>query len=64
MADLRSALEEAMEQSEDGTLETPRETNIEYDDDPIRNEKDNLLVVKANKRQKLNKLKKKKLLKK
>lgn len=39
MADLRSALEEAMGQAEDGTLETPYESTIEHDDDPIRNEK-------------------------
>jgi pantothenate kinase-related protein Tda10 len=39
MADLRSALEEAMEQAEDGTLEAPVEREIEVNDDPIRNEK-------------------------
>lgn len=39
MADLRSALEEAMNQAEDGTLEAPEETEIEVNDDPIRNEK-------------------------
>ena len=39
MADLRSALEEAMSQAEDGTLETPIEREIEVNDDPIRNEK-------------------------
>lgn len=39
MADLRSALEEAMGQAEDGTLESPQETNIEHNDDPIRNER-------------------------
>jgi hypothetical protein len=39
MADLRSALEEAMSQAEEGTLETPVEREIEVDDDPIRNEK-------------------------
>lgn len=39
MADFRSALEEAMNQAEEGTLETPIEKEIEVDDDPIRNEK-------------------------
>lgn len=39
MADLRSALEEAMSQAEEGTLETPVEREIEVNDDPIRNEK-------------------------
>lgn len=39
MADFRSALEEAMNQAEEGTLETPIEREIEVDDDPIRNEK-------------------------
>jgi len=39
MADLRSALEEAMNQAEDGTLEAPEETEIEVNNDPIRNEK-------------------------
>jgi hypothetical protein len=39
MADLRSALEEAMSQAEDGTLEAPVEHEIEVNDDPIRNEK-------------------------
>ena len=39
MADLRSALEEAMNQAEDGTLEAPEEHEIEVNDDPIRNEK-------------------------
>ena len=39
MADLRSALEEAMSQAEDGTLEAPVEREIEVNDDPIRNEK-------------------------
>lgn len=39
MADLRSALEEAMNQSETGELEAPVEREIEVDDDPIRNEK-------------------------
>ena len=39
MADLRSALEEAMNQAEDGTLEAPEEQEIEVNDDPIRNEK-------------------------
>ena len=39
MADLRSALEEAMNQAEDGTLEAPVEQEIEVNDDPIRNEK-------------------------
>ena len=39
MADLRSALEEAMTQAEDGTLEAPEEREIEVNDDPIRNEK-------------------------
>lgn len=39
MADFRSALEEAMAQAEEGTLETPIEREIEVDDDPIRNEK-------------------------
>lgn len=39
MADLRSALEEAMNQAEDGTLEAPEEREIEVNDDPIRNEK-------------------------
>jgi hypothetical protein len=39
MADLRSALEEAMNQAEDGTLEAPVEREIEVNDDPIRNEK-------------------------
>jgi pantothenate kinase-related protein Tda10 len=39
MADLRSALEEAMSQAEDGTLEAPEEREIEVNDDPIRNEK-------------------------
>ena len=36
MADLRSALEEAMSQAEEGTLETPVEREIEVDDDPIQ----------------------------
>jgi len=39
MADFRSALEEAMSQAEEGTLEAPVEREIEVDDDPIRNEK-------------------------
>jgi pantothenate kinase-related protein Tda10 len=39
MADLRSALEEAMTQAEEGTLESPEEREIEVNDDPIRNEK-------------------------
>lgn len=39
MSDLRSALEEAMAQAEDGTLEAPVEQEIEVNDDPIRNEK-------------------------
>lgn len=39
MADLRSALEEAMSQAEEGTLEAPVEREIEVNDDPIRNEK-------------------------
>lgn len=39
MADLRSALEEAMNQAEEGTLEAPVEQEIEVNDDPIRNEK-------------------------
>ena len=39
MADLRSALEEAMSKAEEGTLETPVEREIEVNDDPIRNEK-------------------------
>jgi hypothetical protein len=39
MADLRSALEEAMNQSESGELEAPVEREIEVNDDPIRNEK-------------------------
>ena len=39
MADLRSALEEAMSQAEDGTLDAPVEREIEVNDDPIRNEK-------------------------
>ena len=39
MADLRSALEEAMNQSESGDLEAPEEREIEVNDDPIRNEK-------------------------
>jgi len=39
MSDLRSALEEAMSQAEEGTLEAPVEREIEVDDDPIRNEK-------------------------
>ena len=37
--DRREQLMAAMEQAEDGTLEAPQETNIEHDDDPIRNEK-------------------------
>ncbi len=39
MADFRSALEEAMSQAEEGTLEVPVEKDIKVDDDPIRNEK-------------------------
>ena len=41
MADLdrKELLMQAMEQAEEGTLETPVETEIEVDDDPIRNEK-------------------------
>ena len=39
MSDLRSALEEAMSQAEEGTLEAPVEQEIEVNDDPIRNEK-------------------------
>ena len=39
MADLRSALEEAMSQAEEGTIEAPVEREIEVNDDPIRNEK-------------------------
>jgi len=39
MSDLRSALEEAMSQAEEGTLEAPVEREIEVNDDPIRNEK-------------------------
>lgn len=39
MADLRSALEEAMNQADEGTLEVPEEREIEVNDDPIRNEK-------------------------
>lgn len=39
MADLRSALEEAMGKAEEGTLEAPVEREIEVDDEPLRNEK-------------------------
>ena len=41
MADLdrKELLMQAMEQAEEGTLETPVEREIEVDDDPIRNEK-------------------------
>jgi len=41
MADLdrKELLMQAMEQAEEGTLEAPVETEIEVDDDPIRNEK-------------------------
>lgn len=41
MADLdrKELLMQAMEQAEDGTLETPVEQEIEVNDDPIRNEK-------------------------
>ena len=39
MADLRSALEDALNKAEDGNLEAPVEQEIEVNDDPIRNEK-------------------------
>lgn len=39
MADLRSALEEAMAKAEDGTLEAPEEREIEVENEPLRNEK-------------------------
>lgn len=39
MADLRSALEEAMGKAEEGTLEAPVEREIEADNEPLRNEK-------------------------
>lgn len=39
MADLRSALEEAMSKAEDGSLEAPIEREIEVENEPIRNEK-------------------------
>lgn len=39
MADLRSALEAAMEQAEDGTLQAPEEREIEVENEPLRNEK-------------------------
>ena len=34
MADLRSALEAAMEQAEDGSLQAPEEREIEVDNEP------------------------------
>jgi hypothetical protein len=39
MADLQSALKEAFDKAEDGTLEAPVEREIEVDDEPLRNEK-------------------------
>ena len=39
MADLRSALEDALNKAEDGSLEAPVEKQIEVDDEPLRNEK-------------------------
>ncbi len=39
MADLRSALEAAMEQAEDGSLQAHEEREIEVDNEPLRNEK-------------------------
>lgn len=39
MADLQSALKEAFDKAEDGTLEAPEEREIEVDNEPIRNEK-------------------------
>ena len=39
MADLRSALEDALNKAEDGSLEAPVEREIEVDNEPLRNEK-------------------------
>ena len=39
MADLQSALKEAFDKAEDGTLEAPAEREIEVDNEPLRNEK-------------------------
>lgn len=49
MADLdrKELLAQAMEQAEDGTLETPMEREIEVNDDPIRNEKGQFASKKA-----------------